>query len=53
MWRDESDMLTTMLTRDQVEKPKSILDGQRLYAVSVGPAHLKDDMPVQIRLAQW
>lgn len=30
-----------------------MLDGQRLYPVSVGPAHLKDDMPVQVRLAQW
>ncbi|KAJ1324741.1 sterigmatocystin biosynthesis cytochrome P450 monooxygenase [Microdochium nivale] len=31
-------------------KPHPMMDGQRLYPTGLGPAHLKDDMPVRLRL---
>jgi len=38
--------------RNQVEGPKDTLHGERLYSTGIGPAHLKDDMPVQARLVR-
>ncbi|KAH7018522.1 cytochrome P450 [Microdochium trichocladiopsis] len=40
-------------SRDHLDdKPKSTVRGQRLYATGQGAAQVKDDMPVQVRLAR-
>lgn len=48
----ESQQLLTSWNRSTTDKPKSMVRGQRLYATGQGAAQVKDDMPVQIRLAR-
>ncbi|KXJ87548.1 cytochrome P450 [Microdochium bolleyi] len=40
------------LQRGKTGKRQPMINGQRLYSTGLGPAHLKDDMPVQLRIAR-